>query len=71
MRRKDRNAGSIKAFLILALLAANIALALPRRGVSARSPGSVGVLAKNSSAAQTSLPVRMRGPHDSLDLFRP
>ena len=31
MRRNDRNAGSIKALVILALLAANIVVALPGR----------------------------------------
>ena len=41
MRRNDRNAGSIKALIILALLAANIVVALPRHHAppSPRTPG--------------------------------
>ena len=34
MRRNDRNAGSIKALIVLGLIAANIVVALPRRTVS-------------------------------------
>jgi hypothetical protein len=37
MRRKDRNAGSIKALIVLALLAGNIVVALPHRS-RPRSP---------------------------------
>jgi hypothetical protein len=37
MRRNDRNAGPIKALIVLTLLIANIVVALPRRTVSSPS----------------------------------
>lgn len=52
MRLNDRRDGSIKAILILALLAANIAVALTQHRAPSQAPGS----ARASRAALGALP---------------
>jgi hypothetical protein len=65
MRLNDLSDGSIKTLLILVLLVANIAVALPHRRVDSQPPGSVrassrdrgifGAFAQNYRVAQGSL----------------
>ncbi len=54
MRRNDRNAGSIKALIVLALLIANIVGALPRRTASS-SPRSGDEHSRYSARAHTAV----------------
>ena len=56
MRRNDRNAGSIKALVILALLAANIVVALPHH--SAPSPSRTSGVANPSFSGRLHEAVR-------------
>ncbi len=70
MRWNDLSDRSIKTFLILVLLFANIAVALSHRSVDSRPPGSMressrdhgifGAVAGNSSAAPASMASRTR-----------
>jgi hypothetical protein len=58
MRRKDRNPGSIKALIVLALLAANIFLALARHTAglgSAASPPAASRAAREAALEAKSL----------------
>ena len=57
MRRNDRNAGSIKALIVLTLLIANIVVALPGRIGSPSLPKPVDASRRSSARPHTAVPL--------------